>query len=178
MMALGSTPREPRQSCADNRLCSLRRLSRFGCKADRMPALLQSIAWTCALMMLVCHLVCPATLMAQNVSIGTATANNSALLHLESTSKGFLMPRVTNTQMLAISSPATSDIVWNSTYTNYYYYTGSYWTPLSGSGWALTGDAGTSASTNFLGTKDSIDVVQKTNARERLRFTDPPARDQ
>ena len=62
----------------------------------------------------------------------------AALLHLESTAKGLLMPRVTNTQMLAVSSPATSDLVWNNTYTNFYYYTGSFWTPLSGSGWALT----------------------------------------
>lgn len=106
---------------------------------------------------------------AQNVAIGTATANASALLHLESTNKGFLMPRLTNTQMNAVASPATGDIVWNSTYSNFYYYTGVFWTPLLGSGWSLTGDAGTSASTNFLGTKDSVDLVQRTNNHERLR---------
>lgn len=112
----------------------------------------------------------PCFAFAQNVSIGTATANTSALLHLESTSQGFLMPRMTHTQMLAITTPATGDIVWNTTYTNYYYYTGVFWTPLVGSGWSLTGDAGTSASTNFLGTIDSQDVVQKTNFNERMRF--------
>lgn len=106
---------------------------------------------------------------AQNVSVGTATANNSALLHMESTTKGFLMPRLTNTQMLAVSSPATGDLVWNSTYANFYYYNGSYWTTLTGSGWSITGDAGTSPSTNFLGTKDSIDLIQRTNSRERMR---------
>src|SRR5579883_52676 len=109
-------------------------------------------------------------LQAQNVSIGTATANSSALLHLESTTQGLLAPRMSNTQMLAIASPATGDLVYNTTYVNYYYYTGSYWTPLGGSGWSLTGDAGTSASTNFLGTKDSVDLVQKTKTIEHLRF--------
>src|ERR1051325_7355699 len=83
--------------------------------------------------MLLCALICALGLFAliadataQNVSIGTATANNSALLHMESTTKGLLIPRVTNTQMNAISSPATGDLVWNSTYTNFYYYNGTY----------------------------------------------------
>src|SRR5579883_3569047 len=115
-------------------------------------------------------IVCVVTVQAQNVSIGTATANSSALLHLESTTQGLLAPRMSNTQMLAIASPATGDLVYNTTYVNYYYYTGSYWTPLGGSGWSLTGDAGTSASTNFLGTKDSVDLVQKTKTIEHLRF--------
>jgi hypothetical protein len=106
---------------------------------------------------------------AQNVSIGTATANTSALLHLESTTKGFLIPRMSDAQMWAISSPYTSDIVFNTTYTNFYYYNGTIWTPLLGSGWSLTGDAGTVASTNFLGTKDAVDLVQKTNNTEHLR---------
>src|SRR5204862_712640 len=69
----------------------------------------------------------------------------------------------------AVSSPATGDLVWNSTYTNFYYYTGSYWTTLTGSGWSITGDAGTSPTTNFLGTKDSVDLIQRTNSRERIR---------
>lgn len=79
------------------------------------------------------------------------------------------MPRLTNAQMLAISSPATGDLVWNTTYTNYYYYNGSIWTLLCGQGWSLTGDLGTNASTNFLGTKDATDLIQKTNVRERFR---------
>jgi hypothetical protein len=124
-----------------------------------------------ALLLLLAGLVLfVSSVSAQNVSIGTATADNSALLHLESTSKGLLIPRLTDAQMQAVSSPATGDLVWNSTYTNFYYYNGSYWTTLTGSGWSTTGDAGTSPSTNFLGTKDSVDLVQKTNNRERMRF--------
>ncbi len=107
---------------------------------------------------------------AQNVSIGTAAANNSALLHLESTTQGFLAPRMTNTQMLAISTPATGDIVYNTTYANFYYYTGTVWIPMAGgNNWSLTGNSGTSPTTYFLGTKDSVDLVQKTDNNERLR---------
>lgn len=53
----------------------------------------------------------------------------------------------------------------------------SFWiTPTDGTplttttGWTLIGNAGITAGTNFLGTTDSIDVVFKTNNRERGRF--------
>lgn len=39
-----------------------------------------------------------------------------------------------------------------------------------GSGWGLTGNAGTTAGTNFLGTTDAVDLVFKTNSTERARF--------
>lgn len=39
-----------------------------------------------------------------------------------------------------------------------------------GSGWSLTGDAGTSPPTNFIGTTDGVDFVAKTSALERLRI--------
>lgn len=43
---------------------------------------------------------------------------------------------------------------------------------LSGSsGWGLTGNAGTSALTNFLGTTDAQDLVFKTNNTEYMRLT-------
>jgi hypothetical protein len=40
-----------------------------------------------------------------NIGIGTATPANSALVDLSSTTKGFLLPRMTQAQILAISSP-------------------------------------------------------------------------
>jgi len=45
------------------------------------------------------------------------------------------------------------------------------WVTLSsvGSGWALTGNAGTTAGSNFIGTTDSKDFVTKTNNVERMR---------
>lgn len=47
------------------------------------------------------------------------------------------------------------------------------WAPAGSSGgssgWSLTGNAGTTAGTNFVGTTDNIDLVIKTNNSERLR---------
>ncbi|HEY3876176.1 MAG TPA: hypothetical protein VGM92_11925 [Candidatus Kapabacteria bacterium] len=118
-------------------------------------------------------LLIPISASAQNVGISTATPDKSAILEMQSTSQGFLPPRLTNTQMTNVSLPgvpATGDLVYNSTYVNYYFYNGSIWTPMIGSGWSLTGDAGTNPSTNFLGTKDAVDLVQKTNNMEHLRI--------
>jgi len=54
----------------------------------------------------------------------------------------------------------------------FYYYTGTLWTGFGGgSGWSLSGDAGTSPATNYIGTTDAIDFVVKTNSSEAIRFT-------
>jgi hypothetical protein len=46
------------------------------------------------------------------------------------------------------------------------------WANAGGSsGWSLTGNAGTTPGTNFIGTTDSKDLVFKTNNSERLRIT-------
>ena len=42
---------------------------------------------------------------------------------------------------------------------------------VSDSGWTKTGNAGTSAATNFIGTTDAADFVIKTNSSERARYT-------
>ena len=49
---------------------------------------------------------------------------------------------------------------------NYGYWFGS----GGGSGWGLTGNAGTTAGTNFVGTTDAVDLVLKSNAIERMRW--------
>jgi hypothetical protein len=41
----------------------------------------------------------------------------------------------------------------------------------AGGGWSLTGNAGTTSGTNFLGTSDAHDLVVKTNGTEALRVT-------
>ena len=61
------------------------------------------------------------------VGIGTTTPQSSAALDVNSTSKGFLYPRMTNTQMLAISSPATGLQVFNSDANCLYYFDGTQW---------------------------------------------------
>lgn len=49
---------------------------------------------------------------AQNVGIGTTTPNGSALLDLNSTSKGLLPPRMLSSQRDAITAPVAGLIVW------------------------------------------------------------------
>src|SRR5262249_34487891 len=47
---------------------------------------------------------------------------------------------------------------------------GSTWAPANqGGGWGLTGNSGTTAGTNFIGTTDAKDFVIKTNGTEVMR---------
>lgn len=65
------------------------------------------------------------------VGIGTITPNASAQLDIQSTSKGLLIPRMLETERLAIASPATGLLVYQTDNTaGFYYYTGSQWTTL------------------------------------------------
>lgn len=67
-----------------------------------------------------------ATLNGQ-IGIGTSTPGASAQLEIASTNKGVLFPRMTNAQMLAISTPANGLQVFNTTANCMYYYSGSQW---------------------------------------------------
>ena len=59
------------------------------------------------------------------------TADASAMLEVQSTSKGLLTPRMTNAQKQAISSPATGLTIYQTDSTaGYYVYTGSAWKRL------------------------------------------------
>ncbi len=108
------------------------------------------------------------------ISGAYATPAASAILEGRSTTKGFLMPRMTNTQRNAISSPATGLQVYNTTTNRINYYNGTSWfvidTAITNTSWSLTGNAGTTAGTNFIGATDSVDFVVKTDAVERLRL--------
>ena len=61
----------------------------------------------------------------------------------------------------------------NVTSTGYYYFDGSVWQKFNNgnNNWALTGNASTTAGTNFIGTTDANDFVTKTNNTERMRIT-------
>ena len=70
------------------------------------------------------------TLNAQ-VGIGTETPNASSLLELSSTSKGLLVPRMTEAQKNAISSPAQGLLIYQTDGTiGFYNHDGSNWSPL------------------------------------------------
>jgi hypothetical protein len=62
-----------------------------------------------------------------NVCIGTISSSASAILQADSTTKGFLPPRGTNTQMLAIASPATGLMFYDTTNNKLNCYDGTTW---------------------------------------------------
>jgi hypothetical protein len=110
------------------------------------------------------------------VGIGTTTPDVSAMLDVVSTDKGILIPRMTQAARNAITVGATQEglLIYQTDITpGFYYYNGTIWTGFGGggSGWALTGDAGTNPTTNFIGTTDAVDFVVKTSNSEAMRFT-------
>jgi len=106
-----------------------------------------------------------------------STADESAQLEIKSTSKGILIPRLTQTQRNAMIIPAESLLIFQTDNTpGFYYFDGIDWLMLStsaaagGSGWELTGNAGTNPSNNFVGTIDSLDLIFRVNNVEKLRL--------
>jgi len=80
-----------------------------------------------------------------NTSIGSGTIDSSSILTMNSTSSGFLIPRLTSTQKNAISSPATGLMVYDTTDSRFYAYSSSwrglaYMNDISSSGLIYTGD--------------------------------------
>ena len=67
------------------------------------------------------------------VGIATATPAASAQLDVSSTTKGFLPPRMTREQILAISSPAEGLIIYNTTTKTPNYHNGTEWRNFDGS---------------------------------------------
>ena len=66
------------------------------------------------------------------VGIGTTNPNTSAALDITSTTKGLLIPRMTETQRDAISSPATGLMIYQTDGTvGFYYYNGSSWSEVA-----------------------------------------------
>jgi hypothetical protein len=93
---------------------------------------------------------------AQSIEISPngGTTNSSAILDLKSTTKGFLLPRMTGDQMRAIPSPAQgllvfcTDCVLNG---DYYFRKGSAWVALgstTATGFTTVGDVGANATAN------------------------------
>jgi hypothetical protein len=149
-----------------------------------------------------------ATSAQQNVGIGTNSPNASARLDITATNRGLLIPRVNLTALNDVNTvptPANGLLVFNTNTaltggTGFYYNNGTpnaaQWVRLQtgsggGSGWALTGNAGTDSTLNFVGTTDVKPLVFRVNngfagqigsnggislgrgANGRNKFTDP-----
>lgn len=117
----------------------------------------------------------------QNVGIGTSSPDASAKLDISSTNQGLLVPRVSLSDVTAFGlSGGTSTagmVVYNTNVAitggngvGYYYWDGSKWNKMinASEAWMLTGNAGTTTGTNFIGTTDAVDFTIKSNNTERI----------
>lgn len=120
-----------------------------------------------------------------NAQVGIGTTNPSGALDITSSVEGLLIPRValSATNVATVLTPMVSELVYN-TFTSalgpnqvapgYYYWNGTIWVPISTgslSAWSQIGNAGTNATTNFIGTTDAVDFVTRTNNTEKVRVT-------
>ncbi|MFC6097449.1 hypothetical protein ACFPVY_12410 [Flavobacterium qiangtangense] len=65
------------------------------------------------------------------IGISSQEVNAGAILQLESTTKAFVPPRMSDAQMLAIASPLIGSLVYNLTYDSLYMYTNTGWKNVS-----------------------------------------------
>lgn len=94
------------------------------------------------------------------VTVGGSTADGSAIVDIQSTSKGSIFaPKMNSTQRDAISSPAEGLVIYNTTDSDLNYYNGSSWLAVGSDAAAATGGipagtlawySGTSAPTGWL----------------------------
>ncbi len=117
--------------------------------------------------------------------VGVGTTTPLGAVDITSTNEGLLIPRValSATNVATVLTPTVSELVYN-TFTSalganqvspgYYYWNGTIWVALttgSLAAWSLTGNAATTATSNFIGTTDAIDFVTRTNNTEKVRVT-------
>src|SRR5688500_11460825 len=112
---------------------------------------------------------------AQNVGINGSglKPDKSAILDLNSSNKGLLIPRMNALEMRAIKQPATGLMVYQTDgVAGFYYNKGTpmlpLWTPLGAlsstdPAWLTTGNAGTNPAVNFLGTLDAQPLKFRVN---------------
>lgn len=127
---------------------------------------------------------CTTILTAQ---VGIGTTDPKAMLDIQSSDNGILIPRVALTETsdqspIIALTPEIGLLVFNTATVNdvspgFYYWNGTQWVELSGATtggdkWDLTGNAGTTAGTNFIGTSDAEDLVIATDGTERMRIID------
>ena len=100
--------------------------------------------------------------------------NPNALLELESSSKGLLLPRMTTAQAATMSAPPDGMMIFNTDSTCICVRRSGLWRSLCAEGdgapWSTTGNSNTNPNSNFLGTKDNQSLVFRTNNAEVMRI--------
>jgi hypothetical protein len=118
------------------------------------------------------------------VVIGSIIPDSSAMLDVRATNRGLLIPRVAltgttdiativgATTSLQVYNTATAGVSPNNVVPGFYYWNGTKWVSLSGgtggNDWSLLGNAGTTATSNFLGTTDNKSLRIRTNNNQRM----------
>jgi len=121
-------------------------------------------------------LALPLAALAQGVGIGTTAPDASAALDITATAKGALLPRLTAAQRTGITAPATGLLVYQADAAAGFYYNAGTpaapaWTRLTtGTGWSLSGNAGTDSTANYLGTTDAKPLRLGTGGQELARL--------
>ncbi len=112
------------------------------------------------------------TTLAQNVAINAtgAVPVASAMLDITSTTSGLLIPRMSSAQRIAIATPATGLVVYDTTTGTFWYFDGTFWVELlnGSTGWRITGNALSSA--GIFGSTTAQDVRFFSNNTERMRL--------
>lgn len=111
-----------------------------------------------------------------NLGIGTLNPDKSAILDINSSDKGFLMPRLTLDQRDLIKSPAKGLLVYQiDNSPGFYFFDGSSWKSIvsdkfdaksitaAGIDWSTSGNSGLNALSDFLGTTDNVPLLFRVN---------------
>lgn len=115
----------------------------------------------------------PTLAQKDNVGIGTTKPDQSAMLDINSSNKGLLMPRMSLQQRGSIQNPAEGLVIYQTDFlSGFYFYDGKDWKPMisetnansvaDANNWGISGNAGLSAA-NFIGTTDAVPLNFKVN---------------
>jgi len=124
-------------------------------------------------------------LQSDGMTLGSTAGNSSAKFEVQSTTQGFLMPRMDSTQRNLINTPATGLQIYNTNTNAFNYYNGTAWTAIGGGGggMAIGGSitGATAGSVLFAGTsgvlaQDNAKLFwNNTNKRLGIGTTSPTA---
>jgi len=116
------------------------------------------------------------TIAQVGINTDGSSPDNSAMLDVKSTTKGILIPRMTQTERDAISTPATGLMTYQTDNTpGFYSNSGPSGNPAwvmvgNGTNWNLTGNSGTSPAINFIGTIDNVPLILKVNNQKASKI--------
>ncbi len=113
---------------------------------------------------------------AQSVGVGTSTPNASAQLEVASTTKGFLVPRMTTAQRTAIAAPANGLMLYDTNLSAFYFYNGSSWNAVNsggggGSSWTASGNNIYNSNTGNVGIGSIVGLKEKLSVKGNLFVT-------